>query len=96
LNGNQYRLLRKSGAFSNVIPFTINGVSRTAPFVDASGTQILINGGNLVFSTSFGLTVFWNGQNRVKETLCDAYSTYVCGLCGNGDGKKIYYNNRIK
>lgn len=78
--------MKKSGPFSKVIPFTVNGVTRTAPFTDAFGTQIVINGGKLVLGTVFGLTVAWNGISKVEETLCDAYSTYVCGLCGNGDG----------
>ncbi len=84
--GNQFRLMKKTSLFSKVIPFTVNGVTRTAPFTDAFGTQIVINGGQLVLGTVFGLTVAWNGISKVEETLCDAYSTYVCGLCGNGDG----------
>ena len=78
--------MKKTSLFSKVIPFTVNGVARTAPFTDAFGTQIVINGGQLVLGTVFGLTVAWNGISKVEETLCDAYSTFVCGLCGNGDG----------
>jgi len=99
INGVQYRLLKKEKLFSKVIPFTINGVSRTAPFTDPTGINIAINGGMLSFSTSFGLTVSWNGVSKVEETLCDAYSNYVCGLCGNGDRKFLYiyihYKNKF-
>ncbi len=92
LNGIQYRLLKKTNAFSKVIPFTVNGVSRTAPYNDPSGINVNINGGKLVFSTLFGLTITWDGIGSASESLCDAYSTYVCGLCGNADGKIYSFN----
>ncbi len=74
-----------------MIPFTINDVSRKAPYSDnVNGINIVFKGGKLVFSTNFGLTVSWNGNDAVTETLCDSYADYVCGLCGNGDGNKKF------
>ena len=90
LNGNQYRLLKKTSAFSKIIPFTLNGISKSAPYTDPSdpsGINIFVTGGKLVFSTVFGLTITWDGVSKSDQSLCDIYSTYVCGLCGNGDGK---------
>lgn len=66
--------------------FTINGAVTTAPFSSA-GVNIYIAGWSLVFATDFGLTVNWDGDNKVDVSLCDAYSTFTCGLCGNSDGK---------
>ncbi len=55
-----------------------------------NGLNIVINGGKLLFTTNFGLTVDWDGDAAVGYTLCDAYAKYVCGLCGNGDGKSFF------
>ncbi len=83
--GKQFRLLRKDE--NGLMPFTINGQIRYAPYEDkAKGINIVLNGGKLVFSTTFGLTVSFDGRDELEEILCDAYKTYVCGLCGNGDG----------
>ncbi len=85
--GMQFRLLRNQGANT---PFSLNGIFKNAPYAeDFLGLNIVKNGGKLVFSTNFGLTVSWDGVNAVEYSLCDAYSTYVCGLCGNGDGNNM-------
>lgn len=47
----------------------------------------VVSGGKLTFSTDFGLTIVWDGNNRADVYLCDEYKTHVCGLCGNADGK---------
>jgi hypothetical protein len=87
--GIQYRLLKSEAAD---IPFTINGIKRNAPYVDNSyGINIDKNGGRLLFTSDFGLSVEWDGSNSVSYSLSDIYKSLVCGLCGNGDG-----NNRIK
>ncbi len=39
-----------------------------------------------MFSTNFGLTVSFDGRDVAEYNLCDAYKSYVCGLCGDGDG----------
>ena len=90
VNGIQYRLLKKASLFAKLIPFTVNGVSRTAPYSETTGINIVLNGGKLVFGATFGLTITWDGSNAATESLCDAYSTYVCGLCGNADGDYKY------
>ena len=64
---------------------TINGSPVTAPF-SSGGINIYYHGGKLVYSTDFGLTVNWDGDQVMSLTLCDAYAGYVCGLCGNADG----------
>jgi hypothetical protein len=85
--GNQYRLLPKTlGAFSSAIFFTVNGIQRSSPYLEAIGINVVLMGGKLVFSTTFGLTVTWDGMGSATETLCDAYARHVCGLCGNADG----------
>ena len=90
LHGNQYRLLKKTlGVFSSSIPFTVNGIARSVPYFESSGINVALVGGQLVFSTIFGLTVSWNGMGSSSQTLCDAYANHICGLCGNADGKCI-------
>lgn len=81
----QFRLLKKNG---NRHRYTINGIIRPNNYVDnINGVRIYVSGANLVFSTTFGLTVTWNGNHKVDVILCDTYAKHVCGLCGNGDGK---------
>ena len=69
---------------------TINGVPSSAPF-SQNGINIYVAGGLIVYSTDFGLTLSWNGvESHYEISLCDSYSKFVCGLCGNADGKIIY------
>lgn len=88
--GKQYRLLKQEGfLFFKSIPFTIDGTRVNAPYNDPEdGVSVSINGGRLTFSTTFGLTVTWDGKSATEQSLCDAYNGFVCGLCGNGDGNK--------
>ena len=86
VKGKQYRLMKKK---KGVIPFTIDGTAGSSPYNnEEDGVSVNINGGKLVFSTTFGLTLNWDGKTAARESLCDAYKGFVCGLCGNGDGKK--------
>ena len=89
-NGKQYRLLKKTGfLFFKSIPLTIDGTKVNTPYNDPEdGVSVSKNGGRLTFSTTFGLTVTWDGKSATEQSLCDAYKGFVCGLCGNGDGKK--------
>ena len=85
--GNQYRLL---GSINNLLPLTINGVSYKTPFSDKlNGINIVQIGKSLTFSTNFGLTIQWSSHDfaTYHVSLCDAYAGFVCGLCGNADGK---------
>lgn len=68
---------------------TINGVPTNLPF-SSNGININFQGGNIAFSTDFGLTIYWNNR-RYDLSLCSAYSGFVCGLCGNGDGNIFWY-----
>lgn len=64
---------------------TINGAPVKSPF-SSGGINIYFAGGNVVYATDFGLTVYWDGRQRYNLYLCSAYGGYVCGLCGNADG----------
>lgn len=69
--------------------FTLNGIKMTNNYFDnQNGIKIFYSIGNIIFSTKFGLTIKWNGIHKAKILLCDFYSNYVCGLCGNADGIK--------
>jgi hypothetical protein len=58
-----------------------------SPYSDSlNGINIIQNGNDIRFTASFGLTVIFNGQHSVSNTLCDAYSNHVCGLCGKMNG----------
>lgn len=80
----QFRLLKKVG---NNHRYTIDGVIGSNNYVDrVNGIRVYLSGMNLVFSTQFGLTLFWDGNHKADVILCDTYANYVCGLCGNADG----------
>ena len=67
--------------------YTIDGIMGLNDYEDKiNGVRIYLSGKNIVFSTKFGLTVLWDGYHRLEVILCDTYSNYVCGLCGNADG----------
>ena len=84
LNGTEYRLMK---LVNNVIQFTINGRTTTTPYFDkANQISAVMSGGRLWFNTGFSLNIAWDGDNRVDISLCNSYSKYVCGLCGNADG----------
>lgn len=57
-------------------------------FDSQNGIKIFYSVDNIIFSTKFGLTIKWNGLHKAHILLCDYYSNYVCGLCGNADGIK--------
>jgi len=80
----EFRLV-KSGRGQNSIE--VDGVSMPIPYRNAE-TNITItkNGGQIVFSTKFGLTIFWDGKQKAEVSLCEQYARHTCGLCGNGDG----------
>ncbi len=87
-NGNQYRLLNNSYN-DHKLPFTINGVLRSAPYSD-SDVKITKNGA-YELSTTFGLKISWDGFNAHYIRLCDAYKSHVCGICGNNNGKNFIF-----
>ena len=64
----------------------------TAP-LSSNGLNVYFSGTNLVFSTYFGLTVYWNGNSKFDVSLCDAYAGYTCGLCGNSDGIILIFSS---
>lgn len=85
MDGDEYRLLKKK---DNKFVFTVNGLKKPNDYIEDDGSvKTFLAGGNIVFTTEFGLTVTWNGDHKADITLCDTYSNYVCGLCGNADSK---------
>ena len=78
----QYRLVKKSG---NLFSFLVNGVLFNPPYSDLNQVTIISTVNRLKFNTLFGLSINWDGDMVVDVTLCDAYRTFVCGLCGNAD-----------
>lgn len=84
--GNIYRLIQKS---KGKLGFTMNGINMVSNYNDEfNGLRIYISAGNLILITNFGLMVKWNGVHKAEVTICSYYADYVCGLCGNADGKK--------
>ena len=71
-----------------------NGVEQTLPVyihnIDPSRLGSFIEVRRLVdgvsLTTDFGLFVHFDGNNRFRLTLSDAYVGQVCGLCGDFDG----------
>jgi hypothetical protein len=87
LYDNIFRLIRTQANFNtNNFIFLFNNALRFPPYSDDYGVKLFVSGGNLVFSTKFGLTITWNGKHKVEVSLCDSYADYVCGLCGVADG----------
>ena len=59
------------------------------PYNDINtGITVSTTCGKIVFTTEFGLTVTWDGNSASTQTISDGYGGFICGLCGNGDGKK--------
>lgn len=83
--GNNYRLLPK---INGKLGFSINGINMVNNYRDEfNGLRVYISAGNLIFTTNFGLMIKWNGIHKAEVTICSYYENYVCGLCGNADGK---------
>ena len=67
--------------------FTINGFGYTTPYSGQNGVKVNRVGASLIVSTDFGLSINWDGVSRATYSLSTAYAGFVCGLCGNEDGK---------
>ena len=85
----QYRLISLPDGSPS---FTINGIVPSSVFYsdNSTGVNVFLSGNDLIFSTSFGLTIDWTGDNA-DINLCDAYADKVCGVCGNADGKSNHF-----
>ncbi|XP_071946555.1 IgGFc-binding protein-like isoform X2 [Antedon mediterranea] len=55
---------------------------------DLDGVSIVDNGVNLVLWTDFGLSIRWNGENRVEIRVSFEFGNNTCGLCGDFDGTR--------
>lgn len=84
--GKQFRLIKKE---IDSFKFLLDGVKLAPPYLDNDQITIVDKPRQIIFSTSFGLQITWDGDHAVDVTLCDAYRTYVCGLCGNADSMKF-------
>ncbi len=90
---HQYQLLQKKNGVFNL---KIDGQNQPSNWNDEKNKIfIYISGRNIIFSTSFGLTIQWNGNHQAEIQLCDAYANSVCGLCGNADGNKTSINEFV-
>lgn len=88
--GREYRLLKR---VANRIQFSVDGQLTDVPYYDAANqVSVFLGGGRLWFTTKFSLNVAWDGDVRFDVNLCSTYSKYVCGLCGNADGKYKYHS----
>jgi hypothetical protein len=81
--GRIFRLDKKN---KNGHVFLVDGRQRNIPYKGPNNVRAIVIGGEFVLTTDFGLTVLWDGDQRVQVLLCSAYSNHVCGLCGNADG----------
>lgn len=85
--GIQYRLLKINNL--NVTQFSVNGKITDTPYIDkARNISAIISASRLRFTTGFSLSIAWDGKHRSEISLCNSYANYVCGLCGNADGKR--------
>ena len=79
--GNEYRLNNKGKQLFNI---TINGLQQRELFTgEVSATLVA---GKVVLSIP-GVQVSWDGSQATVISLCNSYKKFVCGLCGNFDGK---------
>ncbi|XP_038059591.1 IgGFc-binding protein-like [Patiria miniata] len=63
----------------------VNGFSTALPIVGADGVKILFAGVYVVLSTSFDMTVRWDGKNTVEVTIPQRIGRSICGMCGTFD-----------
>jgi hypothetical protein len=86
--GSVYRLSEKK-------VFTKNGNERPYPYMDSNNVQVFLQGRKLVLTTTFGLSIDYDGDGLMNIVLCDAYRPYICGMCGNADGNNTNANEFV-
>uniref|UniRef100_H3CDL3 Zonadhesin, like n=1 Tax=Tetraodon nigroviridis TaxID=99883 RepID=H3CDL3_TETNG len=64
----------------------VNGERVSPPLSPVNGLKISMNSKEVQLTTTFGLTVKYDGNNRGEIILPSTYRNYVRGLCGNYDG----------
>lgn len=84
---NQYRLERDK-------VFSKNGNVKFIPFDDGI-VQVFEQGTKMTLTTSFGVTMTFDGNYLMEVMLCTEYLGYVCGLCGNADGNATAANEFV-
>ncbi|XP_022106836.1 uncharacterized protein LOC110987964 [Acanthaster planci] len=66
----------------------VNNERISCPY-ESDGITVVDGGNNrVVLRTEFGLTVSWDGRNKVDIFLTEDYKEEVEGLCGNFNGKQ--------
>jgi hypothetical protein len=68
--------------------FTLNGIEVGLPFEDENGVRADRRGNFVIISTKFGVRVEFDGSYTHFIYVCDTYTGFVCGLCGNADGNR--------
>lgn len=89
---NIYRLITTSSSQSitnSSVKFTLNDVLISPPYNNPTlGINVYLAGGTLKFITKY-FSISWGGKSQAEVLLNAAYSKFVCGLCGDGDGNKL-------
>ncbi|XP_041419719.1 alpha-tectorin-like [Xenopus laevis] len=66
----------------------VDGKSVILPTTLPPEVKISYSGHHVMVTTSFGLSVLFDGNHRAEVKLYDTYSNQVCGLCGNFNGNE--------
>ena len=84
LFSTQFRLLRERR-------FEVNGIEKSVPYSSSNDVKVFMNGEFLTFVANFGLEVIWEGTNHMEVRVCESYVGHVCGMCGDGISKTLYF-----
>ncbi|CAH2247940.1 c-binding -like [Pelobates cultripes] len=64
----------------------VDGISVVLPVTLTPGVNIFLSGNNVRVTTTFGLSVMFDGNHRVEVKIPGHYGNKVCGICGNFNG----------
>ncbi|KAM3842689.1 LOW QUALITY PROTEIN: zonadhesin, like [Diretmus argenteus] len=65
----------------------VNGTAVAPPLTLTNGLKIYLSGKFVVFETTFGLRVRFDGNHHADVTLPTSYGGQLCGMCGNFNGR---------
>lgn len=94
LDNNQETEIYVLGVSYKLMPnlrFSVNGMEKSMPYDIDNKIKVTIEQGYLlVFRTSFGLEVTYDGvhKSKYKVSVCKHYANYTCGLCGKIQSKQ--------